>query len=181
VRTRVGYAGGTTPNPTYRNLGDHTETLQIGFDPTRITYQDLLDVFWSAHSPTAPTRSQQYASLILYHDERQRRLAEESLAREEARLGTRLYTEIRPAGAFHLAEGYHQKCYLRSVPALAAEYMAIYPDLRDLTDSTAVARVNGYIGGHGSVEDVEAIVDRLGLCEAGWRILLDIVKGMRRG
>jgi len=53
VRTRVGYAGGATENPTYHHLGDHTETIQIEYDPARISYQELLDAFWAGHKPTS--------------------------------------------------------------------------------------------------------------------------------
>jgi len=52
IRTRVGYAGGSTNNPTYYNLGDHSETVQIDYDPTRISYEELLEVFWDSHNPT---------------------------------------------------------------------------------------------------------------------------------
>jgi methionine-S-sulfoxide reductase len=94
VRTHVGYAGGTTENPTYHNLGGHSETIQIEYDPTRISYQELLDVFWAGHAPTQPAWSRQYASLIFYHDEEQRRLAQASKERYEAQCDCQVYTEI---------------------------------------------------------------------------------------
>lgn len=180
MRTRVGYAGGSKADPTYRDLGDHTETLQVDYDPSRIGYEDLLDLFWAAHNPTSPSWSRQYASIIFYHDEDQRRLAEESLARQEAEQGRRLYTELERLDTFYLAEDYHQKYYLRSVRELAAEYLAIYPDLQAFVDSTAVARVNGYVGGNGSAEEVQRVLPELGLSESGERILLSIARGLRR-
>jgi peptide-methionine (S)-S-oxide reductase len=62
-------------NPTYHSLGDHSETIQIEYDPEQISYEELLDIFWSAHNPTARPWSRQYASFVFYHDETQRELA----------------------------------------------------------------------------------------------------------
>ena len=72
VRTRVGYAGGTTVNPTYRNIGDHAETIQIDFDPTVMTYEELLATFWASHNPIRLKLRRQYMSAIFYHDASQR-------------------------------------------------------------------------------------------------------------
>lgn len=177
MRTRVGYAGGSKANPSYYSLGDHSETVQIDYDPSRVSYQQLLDIFWQSHRPTSPAYSRQYASIIFYHDEAQQRMALASKAQMEARLGTRLYTEIRPYTAFYPAEDYHQKYYLRNVPALFAEYEAIYPHPQDLVNSTAVARVNGFIGGHSSVAEVQAVLDELGLSPQGQQQLLQIARG----
>src|SRR5262249_18399740 len=72
VRTRVGYTGGTSKDPTYYSLGDHTETLQIDFDPTVITYEQLLEVFWHTHNPCAQPWSRRYMSTVFYHGESQK-------------------------------------------------------------------------------------------------------------
>ncbi len=66
VRTRVGYAGGTKRNPTYYNLGDHTETIQIDYDPTYVSYRELLDIFWESHDPAARPWSRQYMAVVFY-------------------------------------------------------------------------------------------------------------------
>jgi len=175
VRTRVGYAGGTSASPTYRNIGDHSETIQIVYDPTQISYEELLDVFWQGHNPVSRPWSRQYMSAIFYHDEAQRQLALASKAREEARRGREMYTEIIPAEAFYLAEAYHQKYRLRQMRDIVAEYQRIYPETRDFIDSTAVARVNGYLGGSGKLADLERELESLGLSPAGQKKLLDIV------
>ena len=180
IRTRVGYAGGQKNNPTYHSLGDHSETIQIDYDPTQITYAELLDVFWSSHSPTSRPWSQQYASIVFYHDEEQKRLAEESRDRLAAELGRPIYTEIVPFDRFYLAEDYHQKYQLRGVKALLSEYQAIYPDLGDFVDSTAVARVNGYLGGHGTLAELEAEIDDLGLSPAAQEVLRERVEAWGR-
>lgn len=164
MHTRVGYAGGTTPGPTYRSIGDHTETLQVDYDPAVITYEELLDVFWAAHRPTAPPHSVQYASRIFAHDEAQRLSAVASAERAAARLG-RVFTEVRPHERFYLAEDYHQKYRLRTDRTLSAEFARMYPDPADLRESTAAARVNGYLDGWGSRAELEADLAALGLSE----------------
>lgn len=163
VSTRVGYAGGTTPDPTYYSISDYTETVDVTYDPSRITYQELLDVFWANHSPQYPPYSTQYKSIIFYYNEEQHQQALESKARQEQAIGKQLYTEIRPAGAFYLAEDYHQKYYLRTVPEFAAEYEAIYPSLDDFVNSTAATRVNAYLGGGGTAEGLAKELKSLGL------------------
>ncbi len=177
VRTRVGYAGGAKENPTYYNLGNHSETIQIDYDPEQISYQELLDIFWQSHSPTYRS-SRQYASIIFYHDDDQKQLALETKAREENKRGGKIYTEIVPYTEFYLAEGYHQKYRLRQVEELVFEFSAIYADLEDFVNSTAVARVNGYMGGNGTQEQLEREVDQLGLSSEGRERLLKI--GRRR-
>ena len=181
VRTRVGYAGGTKKNPTYHSLGDHTETVQLDYDPARISYEDLLMVFWASHSPTRPPWSRQYKSVVFYHNDEQKRLVLETKAREEARIGAGLYTEIVPAGEFYLAEDYHQKYYLRGYPHFEGEIAAIYRDDQALVDSTAAARVNGYLAGYGTPEGLQAELDDLGLSPAGRQELLSVVRQRRPG
>jgi peptide-methionine (S)-S-oxide reductase len=180
VRTRVGYAGGTTENPTYHNLGDHTETIQIEYDPSVVTYEELLDNFWSSHNPARQPWSRQYASIVFYHNEEQRRLAEETREREAARIGSQVLTEIIPASEFYLAEAYHQKYRLRRAPDLEREFSAIYPSDDDFVASTAVARVNGYLGGYGTCERLQEEIGELGLSSAASERLLRSVCGASR-
>lgn len=174
IRTRVGYAGGTSNNPTYYNLGDHSETIQIDYDPTQISYDELLDVFWDSHDPTVPPFSQQYKSVIFYHNEAQKRLAIESKEQEEARLGRKIVTEIIPFSKFYLAEDYHQKYYLQQEPELMKDFNTIYPDTKDFISSTAVARVNGYVGGYGILETLQEVLSSFGLSERGSNRLTEI-------
>ena len=175
----MGYAGGSKTNPTYRDLGDHSETIQIDYDPTLISYQELLDVFWSSHSPTARPWSQHYASIIFFHNEEQKRLAEASLDREVEARGKTIYTEILPFEQFTLAETYHQKYRLQQAPALLRAFREIYPRDEDLINSTAAARVNGYLGGYGTLAAVEAAMADLDLSPAARQELLDLVSARR--
>lgn len=174
VRTRVGYAGGEKENPTYRSLGSHSETIQIDYDPSKISYRDLLSVFWDSHNPVFRPVSQQYASIIFYHNEEQKALAEETKSELEARRGHTIYTLIVPFSRFYLAEDYHQKYYLRQDSRLAKDFEAIYPDVEDFISSTSAARVNGYLGGYGDTETLQNDIDSFGLSEGGKKRLLDI-------
>ncbi len=118
----VGYEGGHTENPTYREVctdrTGHVEAVQITFDPARISYDALLDAFWGLHDPTTPNRQgpdvgSQYRSAIFYHSPEQRAAAEASRAREDASGKYRrpIVTEIVPAQPFYRAEEYHQRYF----------------------------------------------------------------------
>lgn len=125
VSTRVGYTGGTVETPDYRQvcIGDtgHAEALEIEYDPDRITYKKLLELFWECHDPTqlnrqGPDFGTQYRSAIFYHSDEQRCMAEESreLLNQSGRLGRSVATEIVPAGMFWEAEEYHQKYHKKN-------------------------------------------------------------------
>ncbi len=174
IRTRVGYAGGTKPDPTYHNLGDHAETVQLDFDPAVISYKKLLRFFWGNHVPVRPPRSRQYMSAVWVHDDAQRAAAETIKAREEERRHHALFTEIAPLDTFYWAEDYHQKYSLRKFPELVAEYGAIYPGLEDFVNSTAVSRLNGFAAGYGDAATLEAELDLYGLSPQGRDIVLHI-------
>ena len=113
--------------------------------------------------------------MIFYHNEEQKRLAVESKDLEEAKRGSKVYTEILPAPEFYLAEEYHQKYWLQQVPELVTEFHAVYPDISDFINSTAVARINGYVGGYGMPEALREELDSFGLSPAGSKALVDIV------
>ena len=172
----MGYSGGTSDQPTYRRIGDHSETIQIEYDPAQVSYAELLDVFWDGHSPTSRSWSRQYMSIIFYHNDEQKRLAIETRDREAARTDAEIFTEIVPFSEFYLAEDYHQKYWLQQVPELTQEFEDMYPDAGDFVNSTAAARVNGYLGGHGTFEGLQAEIDSLGLSPVGREKLMDIVR-----
>ncbi|MCL6595735.1 MAG: peptide-methionine (S)-S-oxide reductase MsrA [Firmicutes bacterium] len=125
VRVTSGYTGGHVPNPTYEQVCSHTtghaEAVQIEYDPEVITYADLLEVFFAVHDPTTPDRQgadvgSQYRSAVFYHDEGQRRQAEEAIARLERDPhweGERVVTQVVPLTAFYPAEPYHRDYFAR--------------------------------------------------------------------
>jgi methionine-S-sulfoxide reductase len=174
----VGYAGGTSPDPTYRRIGDHTETFQVDFDPDIITYGDLLALFWKSHNPAHKVWSRQYRVMVLYHNDMQRDAALRS--RDELMAtGQAVATEIAPLNTFYLAETYHQKHFLQSTP-LVEDLKAIYPDEQDWLHSTAAARLNGYLGGYGRAEMFASDIKQLGLSVGGESFLRRRVAGRIR-
>lgn len=141
-RVESGYAGGDLPDPTYREVCSgttgHAEVVRVHFDPELLPYEELLEVFFTSHDPTTRNRQgpdvgPQYRSIILYESEKQRRTAERVIAElEEAQLwDDPLVTELRPAGAFYRAEGYHQDYYRRN-PNQPYCQVVITPKLAEL-------------------------------------------------
>ena len=122
VSTRVGYTGGDVPNATYRNHGTHAETIEIIFDPNRITYRQLLEFFFQIHDPTTVNRQgndrgTSYRSAIFYTSEEQKQTAEDTIADVDASglWPGKVVTELEPAGDFWEAEPEHQD-YLERIP-----------------------------------------------------------------
>ena len=172
----MGYTGGSTASPTYRRLADHTEAFQVEYDPDLVSYDDLLDVFWMDHDPGQGQWSKQYRTAIFTHDESQRKQAEASRERIASSRGIGVTTAVEPLMTFTPAEEYHQKYYLRRYGDLVREYASIYPQPEDFVRSTAVARVNGFLGGNGTLEDLEDAMASLGLSEKGQRRLREYVE-----
>ena len=118
TKTEVGYEGGTLENPSYEDVCSHTtghaEVVQVSYDPERISYEQLLGVFWAKHDPTQLNRQgydigDQYRSVIFFHDEEQQEVAVRSKAEEQTRHTHPVVTQLEPAGTFYVAEDYHQQ------------------------------------------------------------------------
>lgn len=118
--TTVGYAGGHVENPTYEmvcaNKTGHAEAVEVKFDPKEVSYEQLLDMFWGNHNPTTPNRQgpdhgSQYRSVIFYHTNKQKAIAEKSkkALEQSGKWPDPIVTEIVPATNFYRAEEYHQK------------------------------------------------------------------------
>lgn len=120
LSTAVGYLGGTLENPTYHDVCSgrtgHAEVVEVEYDPSRLTYDDLLTVFWENHDPTTlnrqgPDVGAQYRSAIFYHDDEQKEAAIKSKDERDksGRYRRPIVTEITPATEFYMAEDYHQQ------------------------------------------------------------------------
>lgn len=118
-----GYSGGSMENPSYEDVcsGEtgHAEAVQITFDPQKITYEEVLEIFWKSHDPTTVNRQgadagAQYRSVIFYHDEKQRKLAERSMKKASKMFKDPIVTELVPFEKFYKAEDYHQQYYDRN-------------------------------------------------------------------
>lgn len=120
LSTRVGYTGGSVPDPTYKDVcsGDtgHAEVVEVEFDSNQISYEELLEIFWKIHDPTTVNRQgpdigTQYRSVIFTHSDEQKKLAVESKEKAAKRFEKPIVTQIIPAATFFEAEEYHQKYF----------------------------------------------------------------------
>lgn len=123
IAVTSGYAGGYTKNPTYKEVCSgttgHAEVVQVEYDPQKVSYKGLLDVFWKSHDPTSLNRQgadvgTQYRSIILYHNEEQKKIAEESKKEVSKNFDKPIVTEIVPLDKFYKAEEYHQDFYAKN-------------------------------------------------------------------
>ncbi len=147
VEVQSGYSGGTTPNPTYEQVCSHTtghaEVTQVTFDPDKVSFDQLLEVFWAMHDPTqvnrqGPDIGDQYRSVLFTHTEEQKQAAEASKERAQGRFSKPIATEIVPLTAFYPAEDYHQAYYEKNrhtpychtVPTRTLEELELIPAAR---------------------------------------------------
>ena len=137
-----GYAGGQTENPTYEEIGTgktgHAEVVQIAYDPAKISYEKIIDLFWEAHDPTTLNRQgadtgPQYRSIILTENDDQMRIANESKTRAQTKSKSPIVTEIVPLTKFYPAEDYHQDFY-RENPMHPYNQAVIRPKLKKLDE-----------------------------------------------
>ncbi|MEX2580024.1 MAG: peptide-methionine (S)-S-oxide reductase MsrA [Verrucomicrobiales bacterium] len=138
-----GYMGGHVENPTYEQVSSartgHAEVIQVSFDPSRISYEEILDVFWQAHDPTTPNqqgadRGPQYRSVVFYHSPEQKKLAEESKRKLDSSgtYGDPAVTEITEASTFWAAEESHQDYYRRNKESNPYCRIVIAPKMKKL-------------------------------------------------
>ncbi len=181
-RTRVGYAGGDRENPTYGDLGDQTECVQIDFDPTVISYAELVDLALASYDPSSTSSDVQYAYVILAQDDEQLRIARERAQAVATKYGRPVTTRIEPLKRFWLAEDYHQKYYLRSDGSLGAQFKELFAgDEAAFRDSAAAMRVNGYLSGIGTRTQLDQEIGSLGLGEAARERLALLVGATKAG
>jgi len=150
VKTRVGYTGGSTRFPTYHNLADHTEVFQVDYDPNITDYNALLKMFWKHHNITTPLR-RQYMSAIFYHDDEQKKLAEETMTEVQKKTVRKVATKVLPLETFYDAEGYHQKYLLKRHHKV---FRSLNLSDEEVLDSHVAARLNGYLNGDGCSEQL---------------------------
>jgi peptide-methionine (S)-S-oxide reductase len=156
VRTRVGYAGGTKPDPTYHDLGDHSEAIQVEYDPSELDFADLVAVAFENHDPLSRPRKRQYQNVAFYESDADRDAIESHL-RESDWPRDAVETRIERLDEFHIGETYHQKFNLGSTASLRSRFEEAGYDDADVRESPAAAKVNAHVAGH----DVPAFEDRL--------------------
>lgn len=173
LRTRVGYAGGTTSNPTYHSIGDHAEAIDIDFDPTILSYEELVGTFFRSHNPCRSAWSTQYRSAVFPRSDEQRAAAEAEARRVSEASGRPVETGIEDFTGFTLAEDYHQKYRLRHVSGAMAEFEAQFPTIDAFLGSVSVTRANAFAGGYGRTEQIRDDLGRLRLSQRGQAALRD--------
>lgn len=153
VRTRVGYAGGTTPNPSYQDLGDHSEAVQVDYDPAAVSFGDLVDVAIARHSTRHQPRKRQYQHVLFYETENDRATIDAAL---DALAVPDVQTRVEPLDSFTVGEPYHQKYTLGSEPATLRAFEDAGYDDDAVRESPAAATLNGRAAGH-DVPDLETV------------------------
>ncbi|MFT5490037.1 MAG: methionine-S-sulfoxide reductase [Limisphaerales bacterium] len=162
-RTRVGYCGGTTSDPTYRSIGDHTEAISIDYDPGVLSYETLLDRFWTQHRCQSNAHSRQYLHAVFSRSASQEAAAQQSLLAHAAKLDIApeaVATRILPIDRFTLAERYHQKYRIRGRGEVRRFLEETYPEVKSFADSTVAMRINAVIGS-GTDRDWGKLLDEL--------------------
>lgn len=157
VRTCTGYAGGTAPAPTYRRMGDHSETVQIEYDTEIVTIERLLHLFWDSHNPDNINdyKGRQYKSLLIYRADNQS-VSAQAVLRQRRSLGkAEPDTEIVPYTAFYPAEERHQKYYLKRYPQAVEAIVPLFATDDEAMDSTLAARLNGLAKGHTNLSRIK--------------------------
>ena len=157
IRTRTGFSGGTTAEPSYRNIGDHTETLQIDFDSSVISYKEILQLFWDSHDAVKDRgyKGRQYLSVLIVHSLEQLETAKEVKDVWEKRHGRKIETELLFDCPFYPAEEHHQKYHLKRFPKAMASVLPLFSDHTSFTDSTIAARLNGFVREYGRLPDIK--------------------------
>jgi len=163
--------------PTYHDLGDHTETMQVRYNADEISYDKLLKLFWENHNPSAVT-SLQYQSIIFYHDEEQKALAEESKELVSQKTIKRVTTKILPYEKFWDAENYHQKYLLRRQTGI---FRSLGLSDAQVKASTVAAKLTGYLGGFGTLDALDKEIDSWKLSDLQVKAIRSIVASNSAG
>lgn len=165
-RTRVGYAGSDSQNPTYKDMRGHTECVQVDYDPTVVSYAELVDLVLGEYNAASSPTSGQYAHVVLASDAEELEIARERARAMSEKRGRPVVTRIDRLDRFWPAEDYHQKWYLRRDGAITAEFRAMLGDDEEaLRESTSAMKVNGYLAGSGTQAQLAREIDQLGLSD----------------
>jgi len=146
LRVRVGFCGGTTPSPSYEDVGDHTLAVNVHYDPKRVKYEQLLHVFWNYHDIFSQNETPETQSTIFYHNRDQEEFAQELMAKEQAKHDHVISTVIRPFKEFINSDDEHQHFILQSNPDLMK---VLGKRLRphQMAHSHLACRLEGYVAG----------------------------------
>lgn len=162
----MGYTGGLKVNPTYYQLGDHTEALEIDYDATKLPLERLVGQVLGQGSFRRQSYSRQYRNAIFYRSE-----AEKSAILEVSKQFPYAEYDLEPFSKFYRAEDYHQKYYLQD-SSLMSEYKLLYSSHHSFVDSTSAARANAIIDGNVGELKLNELLPKLGLSQKGQALLI---------
>ena len=176
IRTRVGYSGGSKENPTYHNLGDHTEVIQLDYDESKVSFEKLVNIFFNLHNPYYENQPAQYKSIIFYNDEYEKEVSIKVKTEFEEKRKHKLYTEIVKYDKFYMAENYHQKYYLQIVKEIYKDLRGKYDEFSHFVNSNEAAKINGYLKGNGTLKNLETEIDKFNISNKSKKRLVEIVE-----
>ncbi|MGK9253669.1 peptide-methionine (S)-S-oxide reductase MsrA [Paenibacillus humicus] len=181
LRTVTGYAGGTSPDPDYRRMGDHSETVQLEYDPSVISYRELLDLFWSSHNPANINgyKDRQYQSIVFWSGREQLEAIREKLSGLALEGKPVPDTEIAEAAEFWVAEERHQKHALKRFPDAVSKLDFLFPSRKEWEASTLAARLNGLAKGYTNRQRILEEIDGWELAEGRKRLYAAALKEIR--
>lgn len=181
IRTCVGYAGGTSESPTYRDMGDHTETVQLAFDPHIISFEELVEIFWNSHNPLNINdyKGKQYRSLLFYSDEHQLEMIHQVSQRRIERGEVEPATDIMPISPFYLAEDRHQKYYLKRFPDAMRKLRHLFMTEKEIQNATLAARLNGLAKGYTNMARIVSELENWTIRRDDQQRLIELVKSMK--
>lgn len=181
IQTEVGYAGGTSKDPTYRKIGNHSETVHLTFDPEIISYDQLVHLFWENHDAAKDRfyKERQYISILFYQNETQYKTAKEIRSEYEQAQGKEIQTEFQTFNHFYTAENHHQKYFLRCFKGATEVIKNLFPDESSFIQSTIAARLNGFVRERGKLPDIKEEITHWGLSEANTKLLLETIDKIR--
>jgi len=139
-------------HPSYHDISDHSESVQIEYDPKRLSYEQLISLFWDFHNPCYRS-SRQYRSAIFFHDSDQEQIAKKARDAKQIELKMTIRTDIEPATEFTCAEDYHQKYKLQARSNIMKTLNISSYD--DMINSPIACKMNGYLGGYGTVASLK--------------------------
>ena len=158
--TASGYAGGNMNNPEYHNLGDHTETVRISYDPEIINFAELLEIFWEAHNPLTRAPSTQYRSIIFYDSPEQKKTAYHFWEQKKEAADSEVYTQIKALKKYFEAEDYHQNYFVQQNEKLKEYFPRLKKQGEVLTFSSLLTRLNAYCADFLDGESVKNILEK---------------------
>lgn len=166
--------------PTYKQIGDHTETVEIDFNPAIISYGEILELFWKGHHPNRKNyKGRQYMSLLLYHDKQQKNAIEQKKTALEKELHKEIQTEVSTYRGFTLAEERHQKYFLKRYPDAIKQLTELYPSFTAFNDATLTARLNSFVRGLGTMAGIKNEISQWPVSRQEKEILLESVRRIR--